>query len=211
MQNNDNNTDFTPSLIAGLPIKFLPTSIIEPIIDKIFKNIIKKHPNLFDRLKEYEDALFIIEPKDLDIKFLLYPSSKNPYLRISKDENTECRARIKGNIDKLIELLQGNTDGDALFFSRDISIEGDTEAVVALRNAIDSNEIDILSDILPKSKNLQKPIRSMIDGIKLIHNETKKDMKKIQNAIISPALKRIDNIEDDIDDINKKIKSKKRS
>ncbi|AGH97674.1 hypothetical protein A11S_851 [Micavibrio aeruginosavorus EPB] len=34
-------------------------------------------------------------------------------------------------------MIDGRYDGDALFFSRDIYIEGDTEAVVCLRNALD--------------------------------------------------------------------------
>jgi len=41
----------------------------------------------------------------------------------------------------MIELLEGRADGDALFFSRTLTVEGDMEAVVALRNAIDGSEI----------------------------------------------------------------------
>jgi hypothetical protein len=35
-----------------------------------------------------------------------------------------------------------------VFFSRALVIDGDTEAVVALRNALDGEEIDLLDDIL---------------------------------------------------------------
>lgn len=48
----------------------------------------------------------------------------------------------------LAQLAQGNGDGDALFFSRDITIEGDTEAIVALRNALDDSSLDIINDSL---------------------------------------------------------------
>jgi predicted lipid carrier protein YhbT len=42
----------------------------------------------------------------------------------------------------LVGMLDGSYDGDALFFSRDLVIEGDTSAVLALRNALDDAEID---------------------------------------------------------------------
>lgn len=44
-------------------------------------------------------------------------------------------------------MVHGALDGDALFFSRDILIEGDTEAVLALRNAVDDAEIDLAGEI----------------------------------------------------------------
>jgi predicted lipid carrier protein YhbT len=44
-------------------------------------------------------------------------------------------------------MIHGSCDGDALFFSRDLSIEGDTEAVLALRNALDDAEIDLPAEI----------------------------------------------------------------
>jgi predicted lipid carrier protein YhbT len=39
-----------------------------------------------------------------------------------------------------MQLLEGKLDGDALFFSRDLVVDGDTEAVVMLRNIIDGAE-----------------------------------------------------------------------
>lgn len=42
-------------------------------------------------------------------------------------------------------MIHGTLDGDALFFARDLVIEGDTEAVLALRNALDDAEIDLLT------------------------------------------------------------------
>lgn len=43
-------------------------------------------------------------------------------------------------------LIDGSYDGDALFFSRDLVVEGDIEAVIALRNAIDDAGVDLVAD-----------------------------------------------------------------
>ncbi|NIR58454.1 MAG: sterol-binding protein, partial [Gammaproteobacteria bacterium] len=49
----------------------------------------------------------------------------------------ECDATIAGPMSAFLGMMHGEIDGDALFFSRDISVDGDTSAVLALRNAID--------------------------------------------------------------------------
>ena len=46
-------------------------------------------------------------------------------------------ATIRGRFLLLLELLDAEEDGDAAFFSRDLEVTGDTEAVVRLRNALD--------------------------------------------------------------------------
>jgi predicted lipid carrier protein YhbT len=48
---------------------------------------------------------------------------------------------VRGPILALLGILDGTFDGDALFFHRTISITGRTEAVVALRNAIEDAEL----------------------------------------------------------------------
>ncbi len=44
-------------------------------------------------------------------------------------------------------MMHGTLDGDALFFSRDLAVEGDTSSVLALRNAIDDAELDLAEEI----------------------------------------------------------------
>ena len=44
-------------------------------------------------------------------------------------------------------MVDGRYDGDALFFTRDLKIEGDTEAIVCLRNALDDVDGSIAENI----------------------------------------------------------------
>jgi O2-independent ubiquinone biosynthesis accessory factor UbiT len=50
---------------------------------------------------------------------------------------------LAGGLAALLGLVYGAFDGDALFFSRDLVVEGDTGAMLALRNAIDNAEFDL--------------------------------------------------------------------
>lgn len=60
---------------------------------------------------------------------------------MSKDGTAGSDVLIRGPLLALLGLLDGTLDGDALFFSRVISINGRTEAVLALRNTIEDAEL----------------------------------------------------------------------
>ena len=47
----------------------------------------------------------------------------------------------------LLDLIDGSLDGDALFFSRKLRVTGDTEAIVALRNALDDVDGGVVESI----------------------------------------------------------------
>lgn len=64
-------------------------------------------------------------------------------------------------------MIDGRYDGDALFFTRDLSVEGDTEAVVCLRNALDDVEGSIADDVAaffgPPGERFLKVARKLND------------------------------------------------
>ncbi len=56
-------------------------------------------------------------------------------------------ARISGRFFDLLRLVDADEDGDALFFSRELLVTGDTEAVVSLRNALDDVDGSIAESV----------------------------------------------------------------
>lgn len=86
-------------------------------------------------------------PKELGFGIELTLHPERPRLRsIGTDGTSAPDATIIGSLPALIGMLEGRLDGDALFFSRDLSIESDTELVLALRNAVDVARIDLVED-----------------------------------------------------------------
>jgi len=55
---------------------------------------------------------------------------------------------LKGKFFDLISIIEGKVDGDALFFSRKIEVEGDTETLIIIRNAFDSADICLIKEFL---------------------------------------------------------------
>lgn len=102
----------------------------------------RRQPRLFDRLGPHRTATYFVDPTDLAFAFTVVPDRENTLVRVvGKETTAAAEVVIRGPILMLLGLLDGSLDGDALFFHRIISVSGRTEAVVALRNAIEEAEL----------------------------------------------------------------------
>jgi hypothetical protein len=65
-------------------------------------------------------------------------------------------------------MLEGRSDGDMMFFSRDIDISGDTAVIVGLRNTLDREEINLLDDVAALCGPFAVPARrifGLVNGV----------------------------------------------
>ena len=94
--------------------------------------------------------------------FVITPHIGNPSASVARSaEGLDFDARIAGPIAALVGLVHGAYDGDALFFSRDLVVEGDVEAVLALRNALDDAEIDLVEEAAAALGPLASPAQQV--------------------------------------------------
>lgn len=136
-----------PAPIANLmaPMPLLPLRFV---LQRVAESVGRRHSALFARLGGFAAKTFLVDPTDLPFVLKLCPQPGHPRIEPRpREEAGAWDARIAGPLAALIGMIHGNYDGDALFFSRDLAIEGDTEAVLALRNAIDDAELDLPTEI----------------------------------------------------------------
>ncbi|TIO04336.1 SCP2 sterol-binding domain-containing protein [Mesorhizobium sp.] len=120
--------------IAGLPLG--------PLLTLSLRSLAGRQPRLFERLGEHRSACYFIDPIDLAFAFTVIPDGERSVVRVvRKSETATSSVVIRGPLLTLLSLLDGTLDGDALFFSRVISISGRTEAVLALRNTVEDAEL----------------------------------------------------------------------
>ncbi|MBZ0148514.1 MAG: SCP2 sterol-binding domain-containing protein [Pseudorhodoplanes sp.] len=125
-----------------------PLFLLQPILRRIVHHVAAGNPALFQRLGPHRAARFVIDALGLPFVLLLRPDPDNLVLRAyPRDAAPEHDARIAGRFLDLVGLLDGGADGDALFFSRDLDVTGNTEAVVCLRNALDDVEGSIAKSV----------------------------------------------------------------
>ncbi|NOE27219.1 sterol-binding protein [Ruegeria sp. HKCCD6157] len=149
-----------PAALAAA-LRFVPLAPLSLSLTAFSRKITKKHPDLLNRLGEYSQAAFVLDPTDLPVVLLLEPNDGAPRIRLSRG-HVDGAARISGPLAALLGLVHGAFDGDALFFSRDLVIEGDTAAALALRNAIDDAELDLAHEAAALSGPLARPLKQII-------------------------------------------------
>jgi predicted lipid carrier protein YhbT len=180
----------SPVLLAGFLARPLPPVLLQPALNLAMAAISRRHPGVFERLGGLDHPSFVIDPVDLPLVFFLDPDPLAPRLTAARDaEGIEATATIRGPLLTLFDLLEGRIDGDALFFSRDLTIEGDTEAVVALRNAVDGAEIDVVADVLSVLGPLAGPAEDAVDIAGALFARAARDLESLRAAVIAPALR----------------------
>lgn len=132
--------------LAAAPMRVLPLAPLAAALTRLVQRLAQAHPRMFRRLGAHAQARFEIDPVDLPFVLALEPRAGDPRITLARRRGA-CDARIAGRLAALIGLVHGAYDGDALFFSRDLVIEGDTAAVLALRNAIDAAELDLGAEL----------------------------------------------------------------
>ena len=132
-------------------------SPLESLLSRMARAILRKNPDILDRLQQYADATIVIAPEGLPLAFQLRASATMPVRVRRAPDIRGWDARVTASFTNLLAMAQGKRDGDALFFSREITIEGDTSAILALRNALDAAEIDLVSEFCGLLGPLDRP------------------------------------------------------
>lgn len=126
----------------------LPLPVVQPGLRRVASNVFRCRPELAARLGAHKIKRFLIDPVNLPFAFLLRPDPENVLLEaIRRWRRVDYDARISGTFLTLLDMVDGRLDGDALFFSRDLQVTGDTEAVVSLRNALDDVEGSLAENV----------------------------------------------------------------
>ena len=146
----------------------LPLGTLQPVLALMLHRISRMYPDLYSRLGEHADKRFGIDPTDLPFAFVLEPRLRQPRVRAVRTLPAGLDASIRGPLSGLVGMAEGTLDGDALFFSRILWVEGVAAATLALRNAIDDARIDfgavMFGHFGPLGQRLGDALRRQLQG-----------------------------------------------
>ncbi|MDV7106108.1 SCP2 domain-containing protein [Vibrio sp. TH_r3] len=152
-------------------VQFLPLPIQNKVLLETLKYVF--HEALEDGDFEFLQGNWLkITIIDLDLQwFISYQDDK---LVVSKKQQVE-QVSFSGKLNDLVLIAGRKEDPDTLFFQRRLSIEGDTELGLEIKNLMDSVDLDAL----PKPLTLL--LNELADFVyKGLHTE--KDQNGIANA-----------------------------
>jgi len=135
-----------PIILARGMMRALPPPILNRGAAALLRQMGRNHPDLFRNLAAFGRTTIRVEPTDLPHRFLLAFGEAAPSLALACAADPPADATVKGTLEALLALLEGRIDSDTLFFTRELSITGDTSAVVALRNTLDRDTISLLDE-----------------------------------------------------------------
>jgi|TARA_R110002072_G_scaffold727_5_gene5290 predicted lipid carrier protein YhbT len=170
-----------PPYIANAT-RHLPLFPLQRFLQKAANKSLDRHREKLDRLAPYLGCRFAVNPTDLDWLAVLVFQEEGVKLSLTRQAISAAQAevRISAPILVLLELLEGEGDGDAHFFSRDLVIEGDTEAILALRNTLDNAEVDFLTEVTELFGPLARPLRFCL-------GQVSRALKNQPNRKVSPT------------------------
>ncbi|MBB3593786.1 putative lipid carrier protein YhbT [Rhizobium sp. BK529] len=143
----------------------VPLPIAARAASLLFQQVLKSHPRLFDRLGDYRYSSFGFAPSDLAFEFVIRPAGGT--IRIFRRGSApEADARIGGPLLLMLGLVEGRLDGDAVFFARKLTVTGNMEAVLALRNALDDSGIDLVKLTADMSGPIRRPVIATLSCVR---------------------------------------------
>ncbi|MBW7922195.1 MAG: SCP2 sterol-binding domain-containing protein [Rubellimicrobium sp.] len=116
------------------------------LLTRLGRKMAGRHPGMIARLGPEAGKRLLLDATDLPALILLQAEPLSLRLFPRRAAAPPSDAQITGNLAAFLAMLHGESDGDALFFSGELSISGDTSAVLALRNALDDAEIDLAAE-----------------------------------------------------------------
>ena len=179
--------EFNSSLLYGLLAKpIICRPIIQIGISKLTKLFIDKHPRVIKKMSQFSPSRMVLVPLDMPFDFFVEFSNESLQINII-DKNTylgKNLTKITASIDVFVKMLEGNLDGDALFFSRKLIIEGETTIIVALRNILEAENVNIKNDI-KKSLGIFYPAFTFLNNIFLtLKNELDQNLGVVKSSMV---------------------------
>jgi len=158
--------------VPSLLLAPVPLGLLQPMFNRIASHVAQSGPKLFARLGPHAGKRFLIDPIDLPFVLLLTPKPERPLLTAHRRyERPAYDAAIAGGFFNLLDMIDGSLDGDALFFSRALRVSGDTEAVVALRNALDDFEGGTLNSVISSFGLLAAPVTQALSLLRMARDK----------------------------------------
>ena len=140
---------------------------LQAVLNRVVSGVAARQAGVFERLGHHAASTYLIDPVNLPVVLVLKPDRHSPQLRVCwRTTAPKADCRIAGSFLTLLALVDGRRDGDAVFFSRDLTVTGDIDAVVTLRNALDDLDVTLVQDIVDSAGRLRLPLEKLMQFLR---------------------------------------------
>lgn len=187
----DRITPLTPLRWLGRPLPLQPLDIV---LNRLARRVVQQYPGLFDRIAVTGEVRLLLRPVDLPWQFLAALCDGDVAVAVYDEAapSPPFTASIEGPLERLVDCANGADDGDALFFNRDIRVTGDTEVLLAIRNALDDAEIDLGAEFAALGGPLAPRLRRALDTADRAYRHAAHVLEQVRADLATPLRTQVD-------------------
>lgn len=184
-------TPLTP--IAPL-LSALPPAPLEAVVQRLATRLSARHPEMLERTADVGAARLLLVATDLPWQALVTLRADGAEVRLLRKAGAPipaADATVRGPVDRLVACAEGGGDGDAMFFSREIEVDGDTDVLVALRNALDGAELDLSGELAALTGPLRRPAMAAASRMAALYRHLDSGLEALRADVRAPLEARL--------------------
>ncbi len=118
--------------------------IVSILLQKLVNRIYHNHSSTVECIEPIIGTSFFIRITNLPFNVFFTIEDNCISIEAAKLEEMTADVCISSDLKSLIDIFEGDNDGDALFFTRKLRVTGNSDALVRLRNACDREDMNIV-------------------------------------------------------------------
>ena len=185
----------TPLTPIGVFLRPLPRAPLETVLQRLADRLSARHPGVLERVADVGRARLLLVATDLPWWALIVLDGAGAEITVGRhgDESVlEAHATVTGPLERLLACAQGGGDGDAMFFAREIEVSGNTDVLVALRNALDGAELDLAGELAGLAGPLHRPAARAMTYTAGLYARASAGLDALKSDIRAPLQTRLD-------------------
>ena len=185
----------TPLTPIGVFLRPLPRAPLETVLRRLADRLSARHPSVLERVADVGRARLLLVATDLPWWALIVLDGRGAEITVGRqaeDPTPQAHATVTGPVERLLACAQGGGDGDAMFFAREIEVSGNTDVLVALRNALDGAELDLARELAALAGPLQRPAARVMARSAALYGRASAGLDALKSDIRAPLQTRLD-------------------
>jgi predicted lipid carrier protein YhbT len=185
----------TPLTPVAVLLRRLPKPPLETALQRLADRLSARYPDVLERLADVGRSRLLLVTTDLPWWALIVLDAQGAEIAVGRhtdDPTPQAHATVSGPVERLLACAQGGGDGDAMFFAREIEVSGNTDVLVALRNALDGAELDLAGELAALAGPLHRPAARAMAHTSGLYARASAGLDALKADIRAPLQTRLD-------------------
>ena len=185
----------TPLTPVAVLLRPLPKAPLETALQRLADRLSARYPGVLERVADVGRARLLLVATDLPWWALIVLDGRAARITVGRhadDPTPHAHATVTGPVERLLVCAQGSGDGDAMFFAREIEVSGNTDVLVALRNALDGAELDLAGELAAVAGPLHRPAARAMAQTAGLYARASAGLDALKADIRAPLQTRLD-------------------